>query len=168
MKHTNNKILAIFAVALIGFIVFSTSSMADEIPEVDIIPEKPSANDNIEVTINTNNANVEEVYFIFSECVGDTMCSSDQNVSLAEILPNIFSKSITLDWRDDATYMQYTVVTRDSQGWNTYYNKTKVYYEISSPNNGDTNDDNNTPGFEFVALALSIMFISLILYRRKR
>ncbi|OYT30075.1 hypothetical protein B6U98_00330 [Thermoplasmatales archaeon ex4572_165] len=166
MKHKNNKILAIFAVALIGFIVFSTSSMADV--TVDIIPVKPSPEETIEITAKITDENVTAVYVELQECNGNTgICYSQENITMTGMIGNEFTSSITLT-HDDATYLQYTIIVQTDQGWAEYNKDTKVDYEISAPNNGNTDDDNNTPGFEFVSLALSIMFISLILYRRKR
>jgi len=164
MKHTNNKILAIFAIALIGFIVLSTISIADV--TVDIIPEKPSPEGTVEITTQVTDENVIAVYLLLQECNGNTgICYSTDNITMTRI-DNVFTSSITLT-HDDATYLQYTIVVQTDQGWTEYHKETKVYYEISSPNNGNTDPD-DSPGFEFAALALSIMFISLILYRRKR
>jgi len=165
MKHTNNKILAIFAIALIGFIVLSTSSIADA--TVDIIPEKPSPEGTVEITTQVTDENVIAVYLLLQECNGNTgICYSTENITMTSTIDNVFTSSITLT-HDDATYLQYTIVVQTDQGWTEYHKETKVYYEISSPNNGNTDPD-DSPGFEFAALALSIMFISLILYRRKR
>jgi hypothetical protein len=155
-------VLLILAVLLFSSIIISADAT------VDFIPEKPKPKDTIEVTAKISDANVNEVHVLIQECNENTgVCYTKQNFTMVEMSGNIYTTSVSLE-KDDATYLQYTIHVKTSDGWIEYNKDTKVDYEKASSNNGKTDSNNDTPGFEFITLALSIMFISLILYRRKR
>ena len=157
---------AILPLIIASLIVALSASISAD-ATVDIIPPEPKALQTIEVTTQLTDENVNAVYVEIQECNGDTgLCYSKVNETMTETTANVYTASITLT-HDDATYLQYTIVVQTGQGWTTYEKDTKVTYDTSS---GTTNGDssNDTPGFEFITIALSIMFISFILYRRKR
>ena len=152
---SNIKKSFMFALIITGLMMSSTNAISDA--TVDVIPEEPKALQTIEITAQITDENINAVYLKINECNGNTgTCYKQDNITMTGTIDNIYTSSITLT-HDDATDLQYTIVVQTDQGWKGYHNETKVNYEIS-----------NTPGFEFAALALSIMFISLILYRRKR
>ena len=163
MKVKNINIMIFLFASII--VILSTQAYAE--PSIDITPEQPTPEGTLEVTVNTNDETVEEVYFEYFECQENGVCSIKKNESLTKISPNTFSKSITLQL-EDAVYLQYTIITKDDQGWNEYFKLTKVEYDTSSSTNNNQTTDNGTPGFEFLILVFSIMVISLIAYRRKR
>ena len=135
---------------------------------VDIIPPEPKALQTIEVTTQLTDENINAVYVEIQECNGNTgLCYSKVNETMSETTANVYTASVTLT-HDDATYMQYTIVVQTDQGWITYEKDTKVTYDTASGSTNGGSNDNDTPGFEFIGIALSIMFISFILYRRKR
>jgi len=156
-------VLLLFAVLLFSLTIVTADAT------VDFIPAKPEPKDTIEVTAKITDENVNAVHVLIQECNENTgICYTKQNFTMAEISDSIYTTSVTLE-KDDATYLQYTINVKTSDGWIEYNKETKIDYEkASSNNNGKTDSNNDTPGFEFIALALSIMFISLILYRRKR
>lgn len=163
-SNIKNSLMFVFIIT--GLLISSTNAIANV--TVDVIPEEPKALQTIEITTQITDENINAVYLKIQECNGDSgLCYAQDNITMTGTIDNIYTSSITLT-HDDATYLQYTIVVQTDQGWTEYHKDTKVNYEIPSSNdNGDTNDGDNTPGFEFAALALSIMFISLILYRRK-
>ena len=156
-------VLLLFAVLLFSLTIVTADAT------VDFIPAKPEPKDTIEVTAKITDENVNAVHVLIQECNENTgICYTKQNFTMAEISDSIYTTSVTLE-KDDATYLQYTINVKTSDGWIEYNKETKIDYEkASSNNNGKTDSNNDTPGFEFIALVLSIMFISLILYRRKR
>jgi hypothetical protein len=164
MNIVKNGLIIFFI--LIALLFTSTIIYADA--TVDFIPEKPLPKDTIEVTAQITDTNINAVHVLIQECNENTgVCYTKKNYTMDEISDNIFSTSVSLE-KDDATYLQYTITVHTSDGWIEYNKDTKLSYgKASSENNGKTDSD-DTPGFEFIAFALSIMFISLILYRRKR
>ena len=161
MKNkTTIIILLIVSIALISPFVAADAT-------VDIIPAKPKALDTIEVTAEITDENIVAVYTTIQECNENTgICYTKDNKSMTETGTNQYTASIDLK-HSDATYLQYTIHVQTADGWVEYEKDTKVNFDTSS-SNGGSNNDNDTPGFEFVVLALSRMFISLLAYRRPR
>ena len=135
-------------------VMLSTQVYAE--PSIDITPEQPTPQGTLEVTVNANDETVEEVYFEYFECQENGVCSIKRNESLTKSSSNIFSTSINLQLKD-AVYLQYTIITKDDQGWNEYFTLTKVEYDTSSSTNDGSSSGNGTPGFEFLILVFSIM-----------
>jgi hypothetical protein len=157
---------AVLLITLFFIVMIPMHGYADAI--VDIIPEKPKALDNIELTATIIDENIIAVYTTIQECNSNTgICYASKNYSMVEGVENQFTASITLE-KSDADYLQYTIHVQTADGWQVYEKDTIVNYDTTSSNNGGSKNDNDTPGFEFLALAISIMFISLLLYRRKR
>ena len=153
-------------IALLGIVLFSMQVSA--VPIVEITPEMPTPKGTIDVTVISNDDTIEEVYFEYSECQINGVCSTTKNVTCIKSSTTDFLASFTLSL-DNAAYLQYTIVTYNGENWTEYLKNTKVDYDTSSVNgNSNDNGDRNSPGFEFILLALSIMFISLIVYWRKR
>jgi hypothetical protein len=152
-------ILLIVSIALISPFVAADAT-------VDIKPAKPKALDSIEITATITDENIISVYTTIQECNENTgICYAKDNNSMTSKGADQYTASIDLT-HSDATYLQYTIHVQTNDGWVEYQKDTKVNYDTSS--NGGSNNDNDTPGFEFVVLALSIMFISLLAYRRTR
>jgi hypothetical protein len=152
-------------IALLGIVLFSMQVSA--VPVVEITPEMPTPKGTIEVTVTPNDDAIEEVYFEYSECQINGVCSTTKNVTCSKSSTTNFTASITLSL-DNAAYLQYTIVTYDGGNWTEYLTNTKVDYDTSSTNGNGNDNGDNTPGFEFILLALSIMFISVMVYWRKR
>lgn len=149
-----------------GFVV------ADE-PTLELNPEKPYPQSDVTFTAEVTDENILEVRLEIQECNANTqICYPKQNLSMTEVSTGTYESTVTLQ-HADATYIQYTLKIKTTDGWDEYFKETKVNLS-EKPSNGDTNGDKNgntnedTPGFEFVGLALSVMFIMFILYKRKR
>ena len=155
--------------AFLILIIVSIMMMSHLVPAdatVEVTPEKPKALGTIGITAKVTDENIVAVYTTIQECNENTgICYAKQNYSMMTGVDNEFTTSINLE-KSDATYLQYTIHVQTADGWQEYEKDTKVSYDTSS--NGGSNNNNDTPGFEFVVLAFVIMFISLLAYRRKR
>jgi len=156
-------------VILTILLILSLNVSAEETVNVDIIPEKPQPMGSVEITANIDDADITNVFIVVQECDADTgICYEKENYSMTNIQDNTYSSSINLG-NEGATYLQYTINVQTSDGWNTYNENTKVNYDLSSVDNGgNDNSDSDTPGFSFIVLSVSIIFILMILHRRNR
>ena len=140
-------------------------------PTIDITPTKPEAESDVTFEVDLTGENVQNAYLWIQECnINTGICYTDQNVSMTETSDGIYETTFTLE-HDDATYFQYSIIVDTGSGWSTFFEETKVNLAEPSNNNGNTGNGDSgedTPGFEFVALFLSVIFILLIMYRRKR
>ena len=166
-KHFQSK--TIISLFLLCLLISSLTVHAD--PTIEISPSEPKPKSTVEVTVDTNDDTVDEVYVLYQECESDSLCKLPENVTLTKSSGNMYTASITLEW-DSATYLQINkIIMHNQSGYAEYEQLTKHYLDTSEPSNGGTSNgggDNDTPGFEFAVIALSIMFISFIVYRRKR
>ncbi len=158
-------------IIIIIMTLLTSTAIADDI-EVDISPQEPQAMDSIDITVSITNqaiSNPEGVFAIIQECNANTgICYTKENTSMSKESSDTYSAIINLN-HDDATYLQYTIAIQTATGWNTYMENTKVTYQTSSNGDGgDTNGNNDSPGFEFILIALSIIFITMMMYKRKR
>ncbi len=135
-------------------------------PIVTLNPVAPYPQSSVTVTADVTGIEATHVYIIVQECNGKTgICYPDeQNASMTQKTTNTYETTMTLK-HNDATYIQYTLVVENNEGWTKYLNLTKAYLSEKPSDNGESSD---TPGFEFIGLGFSIMFISFILYKRRR
>jgi hypothetical protein len=140
-------------------------------PTIEITPTKPEAESDVTFEVDLTGENVQNAYLWIQECnINTGICYTDQNVSMTETSDGIYETTFTLE-HDDATYFQYSILVNTGSGWLTFFKQTKVNLAEPSNNNGNTGNGDSgsdTPGFEFVALFMSVIFILLIMYRRKR
>lgn len=163
------KIILISLMVLLTVLFTSANISADNGVEVDIIPEKPQSKGTIEITADIDKQDTTNVFVIIQECNANTgVCYQKENYSMSQIGKNIYSTSVKLS-NEGATYLQYTIQVQTTEGWDSYNKNTKINYESSSSTNDDKNEGKtDTPGFEFLGLFISVIFISLILYNRRR
>ena len=137
-------------------------------PTITLDPETPYPQSSVTFTANLADVDTTNVYILVQECNGDTgVCYPDEtNASMTQKTADSYDVTITLK-HNDATYIQYTLLVENNSEWTKYSELTKVNLGEKPSDNGD-GTENGTPGFEFVVLLFSIMFISLILYKRKR
>ena len=68
-----------------------------------------------------------------------------------------------------ATYIQYNLLVKSETGWVTLIEEEKTNLADSNNNgNGIVNGNEDTPGFEIIAIFLAISSIILFLSNRKR
>lgn len=132
---------------------------------IEITPEEPTPGSTITFHVELPQENALNAYIWIQECNGNTgLCYQDRNITMAEISNGVYESTVNLQ-QDDATYFQYTIEVEKADGWQNYFEKTKV--NLAETTNNDSNGD-DTPGFETLVLFISVIFISLILYRRNR
>ena len=160
----NKIIILLIIVLLIGVYtsIFSTVNASEPIIEnIDHSPKNPAPESTVtfNATIISNNASV----FVFvEECTKD-VCFIDpppQNVTMQKIAVNKYQANVTLK-HENATIVHYQIIVKSDGNW---YNSTLGEFNLfvkTEPENG-----NDTLGFEFVYLAISVVFI-LLLYKRK-
>ena len=140
-------------------------------PTIQITPTKPEPESDVTFEVDLTGENVQNAYLWIQECnVNTGICYKNDNISMTDTSDGIYETTYTLE-HDDATYFQYSIIVNTGSGWSTFFKQTKVNLAEATNNNGNTNNgdsDSGTPGFEFVALFMSVIFILLIMYRRKR
>jgi len=168
MNHSRyNKKTFLLGGLLVLLLSMMLSPLASAQPTVSLNPEKPYPQSTVTFTANIGDIEASEVCIIVQECNGNSgiWYPDKQNASMTSADASAYEATITLR-HDDATYLQYTLLVHTSEGWDTYLKETKVYLS-EKPSSTDGDSEKETPGFEFVAFASAIMFISLILYKRR-
>jgi hypothetical protein len=150
---------------LIGFFIPMIAVSAA--PTVDINPTKPKPEQSITITVVVTDETTDAVHFLIQECEGTSLCHQQQNITLNKENNQAYSGSFTLEY-PKATYMQYTLNVHTTDGWTKYDENTKVDLDLSTSNENGDNNVEDSPGFEFIVIAFSIIFISLFMYKRKR
>ena len=151
-------------------LTFSTILAVDE-PTIEIKPSSPTPESTITFTATVKDENITDVRLVLQECDGNTgICFTKENISMNYIDMNTYEIMFTLE-HSEATYIQYSLLVNSNEGWKTYLDKTK--FNLSEKQNGDNgkdnnNEDNDTTGFEFIGVFISIIFILFILNKRKR
>lgn len=164
MKHLKSILYA--TITLIVLLNISLVIVSAQPPTVTINPQQPYPQSTATFTANVPEIEVTNIYIVVQECNGKTgICYPDeQNSSMTQKSASSYESTITLK-HNDATYIQYTLVVKNDQGWTKYLDLTKVYLSEKPSNNNGSSD---SPGFEFIGLTFSIMFILLIIYKRRR
>lgn len=178
MKRQNNT-KKIIPIAIIATLFVISLSMATAAPTVELNPAQPKPQESVTFTATIpDEDNIQQVTIQVQECGNEPdigyICYTDEfNESMTETAENTYSATINLA-HENAIEIKYQLHYQTDEGWNSYPAElTKVDLDISDQNNDDTSgngDDSSTdtPGFETLALFISVIFISLILYRRKR
>ena len=168
MNDKKRKML-IGLLVLFGICITAIGTEATD-PTMEIYPEKPAPGSTVAFTAEVTDENVTGVWLLFNECKSGDLCYVRQNVSMDPIGDDKYEVEVTLE-HEDATYIQYWLEVETSDGWQEYLKISKVYLEEKqnggNSNNGD-GEDKDTPGFEFIGVIISAMFILLIIYKRKR
>ena len=171
MKNNTKRIL-IITITILGFFmsIFNNVSAVNE-PIIEIKPESPAPESTITFTATVQDENTTDVRIVFQECDANTgICFTKQNISMNSVGLDTYEISFALE-HSEATYIQYSLLVKSNEGWKTYLDKTK--FNLTEKQNGDNgkdnnNKDNDTPGFEFIGLFISVIFIMLIFNKRKR
>jgi hypothetical protein len=161
-KSKTFKELLIF---LIFLSILTSALIVSAAPTINIDPAKPKPKETIDITVAITDVTPTSVHFLIQECEGTSLCHQIENITLTETSSNVYTGSFSLQYAK-ATYMQYTLNVQTASGWTQYDENTKVNLDLSTTSDG--NGSNDSPGFEFIIMALSIIFISFILYRRSR
>jgi hypothetical protein len=147
--------------------LISNNILAEDNAIIEIIPEAPEPESDIEIKAFIDMEGIEQVYIIIQECdINTGICYERKNISLNKISDNTYSNSYKLK-ESKATYIQYNLLVKSDTGWETLIQEEKTNL-LDTKNNGDVNGNEDTPGFEIIASLLAIISIILLLNKRKR
>jgi hypothetical protein len=155
----NIRYLIIAGAIVCAILSIYTSSVVAADPTITVSPEEPTRKSTVTFTAEFDSDDIQSVYFNYNECTNEA-CYSLYNKSMTYISDNKFEVEITL-LKDDATYVQYWLEFKSADGWS------KSEVEKTYLLTGSSGDSNDTPGFEFLLVALSIVFLAII-FKRKR
>jgi len=173
IKKTMPLIMAIILVVL-------TIPSVNAAPTVELNPAKPKPLETVTFTATIPNVeNIQQVTIRVQECGNEPnigyICYTDEfNETMTESAADTYTGSVTLAQKNSIE-LKYQLKYLTDGGWTTYPEDDLVTVDLdtSYQNNDDTSGNgedtpSNTPGFELSLLFISAIFISLILYRRKR
>ncbi|MDG6228663.1 MAG: hypothetical protein QCH96_01705 [Candidatus Thermoplasmatota archaeon] len=166
-KYEKKKTI-IFAVLLLMLLSTASSIVfASAQPTVTLNPEKPAPKSTVTFTADIADIDVTNVYIHVQECNGNLgLCyPDDSNVSMTQKSAYTYEASLTLK-HSEATYIEFTLIVENNGEWIKYLELTKVTLSEKPSNNGGS--ANGTPGFDLVVFAFATIFISFILFRRRR
>ncbi|MCK4347077.1 MAG: hypothetical protein KAW47_00525 [Thermoplasmatales archaeon] len=175
MKNKKLKIIIMVTIISISMLAITNAAAA---PSVEIDPKQPKPQGTVTFTaIFSENENVEKVVILVKECGNEPdigyICYADRfNETMTKTSDDTYKTTITLKHKN-AIDMHYQLGLFSGSNWSWYpeNNMTSVDLDTSldsNGGNGNGNNDPDTPGFEFIGLLLSVMFILLILHIRKR
>jgi hypothetical protein len=171
----------IIPLAIIGLLLIGMPSVLGADPIVELSPAEPKPLESVTFTVTIPDvANIEQVSILVQECGNEPnigyICYTDGvNETMTQSAASSYTATIPLK-HENAIELKYQVGYLTENGWTWYpegSDMVKVELDISSgQSSGNDNDGSDTgsgtPGFEFVGLVVSVIFISLILYKRKR
>lgn len=181
-KHKNKKKLMQISLAILLAAVTIPSVTAA--PTVELSPAQPQPLDTVTFTATIPNVeNIQQVAIRVQLCgnepnIGYICYTEEFNETLTESAADTYTGSVNLgnhEKAENAIEIKYQLNYLTNQGWITYPEDDLVKVDLDTSNqpddttNGNTDDTaSDTPGFELGVLFISVIFISLILYRRKR
>lgn len=170
----------IIPLAIIGLLLIGIPSVLGADPTVELNPTEPEPLESVTFTVTiADEDSIEQVSLRVQECGNEPnigyICYTDGvNETMTQSAASSYTATITLK-HENAIELKYQVGYLTEDGWTWYpegSDMVKVELDISGQSSGNNNDgsdtDSGTPGFEFVGLIISVIFISLIVYRRKR
>ena len=170
----NTKNILIVTIVILGLHMSMVGSIsAANLPTMEIKPPNPAPESTISFTANIEDENTTEVWIHIQECDENAgLCFPDsvKNESMTDLGDGKYEVSIALI-HDDATYITYWLEVKTSDAWSNYFKGTdgkgtEITLSESGGNGGDRSE--GTPGFEFIGVFISAIFILLILNKRKR
>jgi len=171
IKNKTRNFLTILIMTLIFFTACSMMSSAEINIELD--PEYPKPQDTITFNATINDTNLNEVVIIVEECGYEPefgyVCYTDKfNETMIKTTLNTYSTSITLK-HENTTEIKYQLKYHNDTGW---FSEPSGIEMIKVSLDTSKNLDNGNLSVEIVyviiIVAILIIFISLVLYRRKR
>jgi len=154
MRYVTNSFLIII---FLGVLFFSIRVSADP-ANIDIIiePSEPTPLSTITFTVTIDNtSNIEEVRLIFQECQDD-LCFIDKWNESMTMINEVYQTTITLI-HEQATQGKYAIAVEANETW-FYSEQAFIDLKIDEQHNSNENtpNHNSTPGFELVALFISM------------
>jgi len=162
MKYIMRQNLVSFMVIL-GMITLSTLATAGNDPviqDIDYTPNNPNALSTITFTATVTGDN-PTVHVFVEECRDDLCYADVQNVTMEKTSTIQYEREITLK-HADANIIHYQIIVEDQGMWY------KSSLEAVSLEGKETDDGNDTPGFEGILMIVSIVVIGIIAHIKKR
>ncbi|MBS3778732.1 MAG: hypothetical protein KGY50_05535 [Candidatus Thermoplasmatota archaeon] len=179
MKQKKYKTgLMLFSFSLLFSVILVSVPMvsSEENLTVTIQPDNPKPKETVTFTATIPDVdNIQQVNIHVEECSNEICFIDDFNETMAETSENTYTATITLR-HEDANYFRYELNYLTENDW-VIYPESKEMIKIDLDTSDQTNDDtggnaedtsSDTPGFETIALFISVIFILLMLYRRRR
>jgi hypothetical protein len=167
-RKFKNIIIATFIIIILS--LSSSIIIAKNVSTVEIIPEKPKPQSDIDIKANIDFEGIENVYLQIQECdINTGICYERQNLTLNKLNENTFITSYTLK-EAKATYIQFDLIVKTEFGWETPIKENKINLDLTQTNgdNNGGNGDQDTPGFEIMGLFLGLIFIIFFINKKKR
>ncbi len=163
----NKKFITVLII--FGLYLTSYNILALNASTIEIIPEKPEPESEIQIRAIIDTEGVEQAYFLIQECdINTGICYERQNLSLARLDESTYRTSYLLK-EPKATYIQYNLLVKTNFGWETLIKEKKIDLEISQNNdNNGGNGNQDTPGFEIIGIFLGILCMMMLFRKRKR
>jgi hypothetical protein len=170
IKNKTRKILTVLILVLIFFSACSMMSSADINIELD--PEFPKPQDTITFNVTINDTNLNELAIIVEECGYEPefgyVCYTDKfNETMIKTPTNTYSATIKLK-HENATEIKYQLKYHNDTGWFSEPSGIEMVKVSLDINNADEGNLSVEMVYFIIIVAILIIFISLILYRRKR
>ncbi len=165
MRKINKNIWIM--ILFLGLIFANYSVSAEPNVDASVTPSEPTVGENVKFTADVENmVDIQDVRIIIQECKGVDICYLKVNESMSYI-NDTYEYELNLQ-HSDATIVKYYFEIYNQ----TSMFKTKTYettLKENSDSNGETNPDNSendTPGFELIALFIAFS-IMLVIYRKR-
>lgn len=168
MKTTKIMISIIFFLVL--FISAVNVNATPTVEDITTQPAQPTPLSTIKVIATITGENIISVNLTVAECDESLCYVSHSNIVMSLNEDSKYEAELTLkDDRNRADHIQYQFIINDNGTEYTFSDDSwKTYFLITNNNDNQNTDNNdNTPGFELIILLVAV-FISLIFLKRKR
>lgn len=164
MKNGDGYLSTITLLLLVTCIlILSAATASDDLPikSFGYSPERPAPGSTVTFNATVIGNNIS-VYVSVSECMDEICFVDSQNASMQKVDDNNYQANVILK-HEEATSVHYYITVESNGSW--YKSKLKEFNlsEATNPIN-----ENDTSGFEFVYLVISVMFILFMYNKRKR
>ena len=168
-KTIGKTLVAMIFVSL--FIVLSGINTLSA-PTVELNPAHPKPGGNVKFTATfPSGEEVQKVVLLLSECEAGLCFKDGFNETMSKTGVNTYEVTIDLK-HDTAIELKYRVgyLINGTWSWSPALtqNEAVVSLDTSSDSQNEDNSENKSPGFEVGVLVFSVIFISVVLFRRKR
>jgi hypothetical protein len=152
------------SVLFLVLIILNSCALSAIETDINYVPAEPAPLSNITFTAQITADNVTSVKIYVQEC-NPTFCFSDWIIeTMSQVGPDEYQGEVKLT-HSDATYLFYwLVIVADGTEHDLQEEKGTLNLKISET---DGNGENNSPGFELIALIIGITLLAFI-YKKKR
>lgn len=170
MKNKNRHVLLI-SILVLGMYSLTVGMVAAAEPtvvEIDYDPQNPEVASTVTFRATVSGEDITAVQIIVQEC-NEQVCFVKHNISMNKVGTSEYQTDVELT-HDDATIIKYNLEIESDGVWYDFKDDIKQFNLVPKTNGDQTNGNgntNSTPGFEFIPIVVSIVFV-LFIYKRKR